>query len=66
MEHYSKTVIRDLSIIYGESERIIDRICRNFDIKYPEILRMTKRKFLRIKRNFDEYGRTAYFRITLS
>lgn len=59
MEHYPNDVVFDLFAIYGENNRIVDRKCRAFNLKYPHLPQMTKGKFLRLKNNFFDHGKVV-------
>lgn len=57
MERYQHDVIFDLIAIYGYFGKIVERTCREFNLKYPHLPSMTRKKFARIKRNFCDFGK---------
>ncbi|KAL1488712.1 hypothetical protein ABEB36_014511 [Hypothenemus hampei] len=54
METYPYQVVFDLFLIFGKNNRIVDRTCRQFNLKYPNLPQMTKGKLSR--NNFLNYG----------
>lgn len=53
---YSNSDILNLFYIHGECEKILERTCRTFNNRYPDLPRMTRRKFRIIESNFLQHG----------
>ncbi|KAL1493559.1 hypothetical protein ABEB36_009263 [Hypothenemus hampei] len=54
LERYSNEVVFDLFVIFGENNKIVNKTCREFNLKYPDLPQMTKGKFHRL-RNCKNY-----------
>ena len=54
--NYSNEVLMKLFILHGQCDQIIARTCRKFNQMYPELTPINERKFVRLQRNFVNYG----------
>lgn len=50
--NYSGEQIFQLLCIHGECQNIVSRTCRTFNGRFPQLPKMTAKKFLKIKNNF--------------
>jgi hypothetical protein len=55
-QEYSNTDILNLFYIHGECHKFVQRTCRLFNERYPNLPAMTREKFNRMESNFLEFG----------
>lgn len=55
-DNYSNRDVLNLFFIHGECNKILDRTCRTFNERYPNLPHMTKKKFRKIESNFLRFG----------
>lgn len=56
MALYSNEVNFDLFVIHGNCQKTVARTCHEFNVKYPNLPRMNKQKFSRLKNKFLRAG----------